>query len=73
MWLTVNIIAHSSFSHHNVYFLQTELSSLNELRILKVIAALSSNSDESSEKSSEKENNEEKNNEEEDEKMKDEN
>ena len=55
MWLTVDAVAHSSFSHHNANFSQTKLSSLDELKILKMVVDLSSSSDESSEKKNEEE------------------
>ena len=54
MQSTVDVIAHSSFSHHNANFSQTELSSLDELKILEMVTDLSS-SDESSEKKNEEE------------------
>ena len=55
MWLTVDTVAHLSFSHHNANFSQTELSSLDELKILEMMMDLSSSSDESSEKKDEEE------------------
>ena len=55
MWLTVNVIAHSSFSHCNANFSQVKLSSLDESEILKMMMDLSSSSDESSEKKNEEE------------------
>ena len=55
MQSTVDVIAHSSFSHHNANFSQTELSPLDELKILKTVVDLSSSSDESSKKKDEEE------------------
>ena len=55
MQSTVDVIAHSSFSHHNANFSQTELSSLDESQILEMVMDLSSSSDESSEKKNEEE------------------
>ena len=51
----IDVITHSSFSHYNANFSQTELSSLDELKILKTVMDLSSSSDESSEKKNEEE------------------
>ena len=51
----IDVIAHSSFSHHNANFSQTELSLLDESEILKMMMNLSSSSDESSEKKNEEE------------------
>ena len=55
MWSMIDVIAHSSFSHHNANFSQTELLFLDELKILKVVMDLSRSSDESSEKKNEEE------------------
>ena len=53
--MIVDVIAHLSFLYHNTNFSQTELSSLDELKILKMMMNLSSSSDESSEKKNEEE------------------
>ena len=55
MWSMIDAVAHSSFSCHNANFSQMKLSSLNELKILKMVVDLSSSSDESSEKKNEEE------------------
>ena len=51
----IDVIAHSSFSHHNANFSQMKLSPLDELKILKMIVNSSSSSDKSSEKKNEEE------------------
>ena len=42
MWLMIDAVVYLSFSHHNANFSQTELSSLDESEILKMMVNLSS-------------------------------
>ena len=51
----IDAVVYLSFSHCNANFSQTELSSLDELKILKMVVNLSSSSDKSSEKKNEEE------------------
>ena len=55
MQSTIDAVTYLSFLHHNANFLQTELLSLDESEILKMVVDLSSSSDESSEKKDEEE------------------